>query len=63
MKKWFESKTVWLGILTALSGALSLGAQYVAEGSFNSQDGMLLFAVGLIGIVVRVWFTDKAIQQ
>ena len=62
MKKWYNSKTVWMGVLATLSGALSVGTQYLEEGSFGSQEGLMLLAFGLIGVVVRVWFTDKAIQ-
>lgn len=62
MKKWFESKTVWLGILTTLSGVALLAAEFVADGKLASLEGWLLFSSGVAGVVIRIWFTNEPIE-
>lgn len=48
-KKWYESKTVWLGVITAIVGIFSfLESQY-------PQMGIFVTLSGVMGIVLRVF--------
>lgn len=60
-KKWYLSKTVWFNVLTFLGSAGLLVADFLGAGMFAPQAFALL-GVGLVNIVLRVWFTDTAIE-
>ena len=62
MKAWYESKLTWLGIITTLVGALQLVAEFLKGGAF-SPDAVVLLVVGILGVILRVWFTDTAIAK
>lgn len=62
MKNWYESKTVWLGVIATTIGALQLVAQFLASGTFT-PEAFTLLVVGVLGVVLRVWFTDTAIRK
>lgn len=54
-KKWYESKTVWLGVITAIVGIFSfLESQYPDMGIFVTLSGV-------VGIIFRV-FTSTSIE-
>lgn len=54
-KKWYESKTVWLGVITAIVGIFSfLESQYPEMGIFVTLSGV-------VGIIFRV-FTATSIE-
>ncbi len=60
MKAWFESKTVWVNIIAMLVMVLDLAsrqpfipAQYVP---------VLVFVIGVLNVVLRVWFTEQPID-
>lgn len=61
MKSWFTSKTVWLGILQTLIGALALVADFITKGAFEPQDFVLLFS-GVLMVVIRIWFTNTTLS-
>ena len=56
MKPWYQSKTIWAAIITAVAGvALSL----VSEGVVNEQvAGGILIGVGLLNTVLRMITTE-----
>jgi hypothetical protein len=56
-KKWYQSKGVWLGILTTLSAVLLSLADLVAKGTLTAAD-IILFASGVVQIIIRIWFTE-----
>lgn len=56
-KPWYLSKLTWLGVITTLIGVLELIAQWLQAGAFQAQDFVLL-AVGILTVILRVWFTD-----
>ena len=62
MKEWYQSKTVWLGVITTLIGALQLVAQFLGTGVFT-PEAFTLLAVGVLGVILRVWFTDQPIRK
>ena len=55
-KPWYQSKTIWAAIITAVAGvALSL----VSEGVVNEQvAGGILIGVGLLNTVLRMITTE-----
>lgn len=61
MKKWYESKLVWLGILQSIIGILGLVATFLEVGDFTPAAIVVLFS-GALTIVLRVWFTDTSIE-
>ena len=61
MKKWYQSKMVWLGIITTLIGALSLVSDLLNKPTVSPQDIILLLS-GILGIVLRVWFTTQPVS-
>lgn len=56
-KEWYKSKVLWIGVITTLIGALSLLATLLQQASITPSD-VVLFSVGVLNIVLRVWFTD-----
>lgn len=62
MKAWYESKLVWLGIITTVIGALQLVADFLAQGVFT-PEALVLLASGILGVVLRVWFTSTSIRK
>lgn len=61
-KKWWQSKTVWLGVASTLSGIFALSAEFLQEGKLDSPAGWMLFGVGVMAVIIRVWFTDTPIS-
>lgn len=62
MKKWYMSKTVWLGIITTLIGALGLVSDLLGKPTISAQDIVLLIS-GILGVALRVWFTTESIVR
>jgi hypothetical protein len=58
-KKWWQSKTVWLNVISLLLGVIAVIQQYV-------DSKTVLLVVGILNVVlnvvVRVWFTDTKIS-
>jgi hypothetical protein len=59
MKPWYQSKTIWAGIVEILIGVLGLLANFLAVSQFTPASITLLF-VGVLTIVLRK-LTDTAI--
>ena len=53
MKKWYQSRTIWAGILEVLIGALLLLEQFLAVGDF-SESGFIILGAGIIQVLFRV---------
>jgi hypothetical protein len=51
-KAWYESKTIWVGILEIVIGALGLVATFLQAGDYTPAAFVLL-AVGVLTIVLR----------
>jgi len=61
MKKWYESKTMWVNILSAVGAvALVVGVEISAENQAEIVAGILA-AVNVVNIVLRK-VTDKGIE-
>jgi uncharacterized membrane protein len=60
MKPWYLSKTLWFNIITLIVGVLA-----AVLGVVKSQGwvvGLTIF-VALGNGILRIWFTDSAIQN
>jgi len=61
MKKWYESKLVWLGILQTVIGVLGLVSDFLGVSNFTPQ-AITILVMGALTVVLRVWFTDRRIE-
>ena len=65
MKKWYESKTLWLNIasvLTTLVGAVSQILPSL-QGLLDIKTYLVIGAVvGVVNIVLRTYFTSSGIE-
>ena len=59
---WYESKIVWLGIITTLLGALEVVRQYIAVTPL-SADSVILIVSGILAVILRVWFTSTPVKK
>ena len=59
-KPWYLSKTVWVNIITTLIAVLTL----LTEGTLLPAGALpwVLSVVGVLNVVLRIWFTDTAIE-
>jgi len=61
-KFWWQSKTVWLGVLQTMIGILLIVADFLQKGNFSPSEATLL-VTGILTVVLRIWFTDSAIAK
>jgi hypothetical protein len=54
MKNWYESKLVWMGVLTALLGIIPLVQEMISKGPVDAT-ALLTLLSGVIVVVLRVW--------
>lgn len=62
MQRWYESKTVWFNFLTSLVAILTLVPQ-VAGVVPDEYLKYILLAVGVLNIILRIWFTDNPLTK
>jgi len=65
MKQWYQSKTVWLNLISAL---LLIAALFLPGGQFASLFSAqvveyISLAIAVVNIILRVFFTDAPIAQ
>jgi len=53
IKKWYLSKGVWLGVITAAIGTLDILAVVIETGDMSPQ-GIVLVSVGILKVFERV---------
>lgn len=63
MKPWYQSKIVWLGVIQTLLGALDVVKDALSKGSDLTPLDFSLIASGVLTVIMRVWFTDTAIEK
>lgn len=61
-KPWYKSKTVWLGIVLTMAGAVPVVSALLQQATISPSDVVMAFG-GFLGVVLRVWFTDTPIQK
>ena len=57
MKKWYESKMIWVGVLVTIQGAIPLVVDFLNQGVF-STPAFLVMTSGIITVLLRVWTND-----
>jgi isoprenylcysteine carboxyl methyltransferase (ICMT) family protein YpbQ len=62
MKDWYKSKIVWAMVFQSLISILLLVQEWYSKQDF-SVPGCIGLAVGVLVIVLRVWFTDEPIDN
>lgn len=60
MTPWYKSKTVWFNIITTLVAALTF-LPTVSDLLPAEALPYLLGFVGVLNVILRVWFTDSAV--
>ena len=60
-KRWYESKTVWVGILQIIIAVCLAVADFVTVGDFTAP-AFIFLAVGILTIVLR-FLTDTPITR
>lgn len=60
-KKWYQSKIVWFNIMTFVGSAGLLIADFLGAGNYT-PDALVLLGVGVVNLILRIWFTDTAIE-
>jgi len=61
-KSIFESKTIWLNVIATAIAVLQLLPALIEGGDF-SVPSLITLGVAVLNIVLRVWFTSKAIRH
>lgn len=58
MKKWFQSKTVWVNLLTLVAGLIgyAVGQEFITDNA--SLMGLLVAAQGGVNVILRFWTTQ-----
>ena len=59
MKPWYQSKTLWVGVLSALTGIATLAIEFINKSDF-SPVAIVAFVYGVVMIILRI-FTTQAI--
>ena len=60
-KPWYQSRTIWIGILTTLAGVIPLIVELVNKTSIDAV-AIGTAALGVIQIVRRVWLDGQPAQ-
>lgn len=60
MKKWYQSRGMWLGILTFLIGAIEIVIQLVQSGDVSTA-GILMAVVGILKLLERKMSSGESI--
>jgi hypothetical protein len=63
--KWYQSYTVWSGVLVMLLGLIPLANELlkvVAPSAIIVVDAVITFLAGVLVIVLRIWNTNTVIK-
>jgi len=61
LKVWYTSKVFWGMVALFVLSVLQIVQEWYAKGDF-SVPGILGLAISIIVAVIRIWFTDTAIN-
>lgn len=61
-KAWYQSKIVWLGIITTLLGVVPILVE-LAKAYNVDAVAVGTAVIGILMVIVRVWFTDTGISS
>lgn len=63
MKKWWKSKSVWIGVLQIISSISLIIVEFLEEGSVKVDTHQTLLMVNGIAMLILRWVTDKPISS
>jgi hypothetical protein len=63
MKKWWKSKSVWIGVLQIISSISLIVVEFLEEGSVKVDTHQTLLMVNGIAMLILRWVTDKPISS
>jgi hypothetical protein len=63
MKPFYLSKLVWLGIIQTVIGALTIITDYLSTGKEFDAPGIIFIVMGILTVVLRIWFTEEPISR
>jgi len=58
-KPFYASKTVWLNVIATVIGALTLAQDAIP----TEYKTYVILAVGVLNVILRVWFTEAPIAR
>jgi hypothetical protein len=58
IKPWYQSKTIWIGILTTLAGIIPLVVELINKQAFDA-GAIAAVVLGIMQIVRRVWLDGE----
>jgi hypothetical protein len=61
MKLFWQSKTVWMNFILTLIGAGTLVSDKLTSTPSLTVPGWIMVGVGILGMILRIWFTDAPI--
>jgi hypothetical protein len=62
VKKWYESKQVWLGIIITAQGFVPLVIDLLEKQSVLPSD-VAVAVSGALAVILRVWFTEGRVEK
>lgn len=62
MKEWYDSKLVWIHVINTLQGTGELVIGVLQKQAALDVIGGIQLGLGILGIIIRVWFTDTVIN-
>lgn len=57
MKKWYQSKTIWLNLVTFLAGIGSF------SGVIPVDPRIILTVAAIANTILRIWFTTEPVKK
>jgi hypothetical protein len=60
-KKWYLSKLILLGIIITFQGCVPIVVDLINKASVSPAD-VLVALSGVGTVIIRIWFTDTAIE-
>ena len=63
MKKWWKSKTVWVGGLQLISSLAMIGVEVIQKGTFSVDPTQVTLILNGVAMLFLRWVTDKPINS
>jgi hypothetical protein len=61
MKLWYQSKTLWLNVITTVIAVLSLVGTETLSFMTPQTTELVLLTVAVLNVILRVWFTAEPV--
>lgn len=62
MINWYESPNFYKDVILTVSGIASLVAGTLEKTPVLTIPGTLMLIVGVLGVILQVWFPDKTVK-